>query len=1034
MWALRTAGAEKSLPSLMILLRSLFVPALLFLPGVVSALDITAWKGETVNAFLPDGENVAEARDGFVVKVGALKGVDYNQAPVIWRKVMSNALDRVAWGDPAATSRVVQVRVPCDAKAGVHSFGDLRVKVLDRTITPVQERSYYLDLWQHPWAVSRVNKAKPFSKEHYDAMRPLWTELASLGQKVITTTIVRFPWSRQCCDGYETMVRHVKAADGSWLFDYSIFDEYVTFAKECGLGPEIACYSICPWDEGRIWWDEPGKRDCTARAKPGTKEYEDYWGPFLVDFAKHLKEKGWFANTAVALDERSPEDSRAAAELVRRMAPGLRISLAGNKPASAFEGIDIDIYSQSMEHIKKDLASELASRRAKGFKTTYYVCNSPLSPNTFVFSSPDEGYFLGLYPVVAGFDGFLRWAYNSWPPKPMERADYAGLFAGDTFLVYPDGSPSIRLLMLQNGLEAAEKYRQLRAEGVRGVELDMLDARFDAKQSLWKKADYFESVRAAADKVLNAEPCEAKNPETPTMGWSSWNAYRVNISDKLIMKQADLLVELGLDKCGYKYVNIDDGYFGGRDENGKLKTHPERFPNGLKDVVDHVHGLGLKAGIYSDAGADTCGCFWDKDVLGEGVGLYRHERQDAEYFFDELGFDFIKIDFCGGDRWQNKGKLSLDEREQYTKIRKAIDSVKPGVRINVCRWNYPGTWVREIGSSWRISADINPTWGRVKAIIKESLYLSAYAAPGAYNDMDMLEVGRGFSDEEDQTHFAVWCMMSSPLLIGCDLEKLKSKPKTLALLKNKDLIALDQDTAAPQAYVVHRVDDAYVLVRDIEKPFGKKRAVAFVNLGDKPREMVVPFYAIDFGLNTKDSVPKYTRNVRCITPLGGPDGGFTVLENDELVGTVPAHGTRIFVVESNRRLEQDVYEAETAFLPTYQELHDAKKAKTAYYEKNDKASGGMVVAGAGGRRGNTIVWERVWSEKGGKYAMTVRTIGEGGAVFARVSGTVAQGAPKDGVGAEFCVTLKPGLNEVCLFNDFEPLPAIDVMTLERKAQ
>ncbi len=991
-----------------------------------AAMDMAAWRGETVNAFLPDGENVAEARDGFVVKVGALKGVDYNQAPVIWRKVMSNALDRVAWGDPAATSRVVQVRVPRDAKPGVHAFGDLRVKVLDRAITPVRERSYYLDLWQHPWAVARVNKAKPFSKEHYDAMRPLWTELASLGQKVITATIVRYPWSRQCCDGYETMVRHVKAEDGSWSFDYSIFDEYVAFAKECGLGPEIACYSICPWDEGRIWWDEPGKRDCTARAKPGTKEYEDYWGPFLVDFAKHLKEKGWFANTAVALDERSPEDSRAAAELVRRMAPGLRVSLAGNKPASAFEGIDIDIYSQSMEHIKKDLASELASRRAKGFKTTYYVCNSPLSPNTFVFSSPDEGYFLGLYPVVAGFDGFLRWAYNSWPPKPMERADYAGLFAGDTYLVYPDGSPSIRLLMLQNGLEAAEKYRQLRAEGVRGVELDMLDARFDAKQSLWKKADYFESVRAAADKVLNAEPCEAKNPETPTMGWSSWNAYRVNISDKLIMKQADLLVELGLDKCGYKYVNIDDGYFGGRDENGKLKTHPERFPNGLKDVVDHVHGLGLKAGIYSDAGADTCGCFWDKDVLGEGVGLYKHERQDAEYFFDELGFDFIKIDFCGGDRWQNKGKLSLNEREQYTKIRKAIDSVKPGVRINVCRWNYPGTWVREIGSSWRISADINPTWGRVKAIIKESLYLSAYAAPGAYNDMDMLEVGRGFSDEEDQTHFAVWCMMSSPLLIGCDLEKLKSKPKTLALLKNKDLIALDQDTAAPQAYVVKKDGDTYVLLRELTPPDDgwtkASVALAFLNLSDEPKGMTFRGCGHLLGLDKG--------HVKVRDMIAGCDISDPGVEPM----TVPPHAVRIYRLDSSGRREVSLYEAETAFLPTYQELHDAKHAKTAFYEKNDKASGGMVVTGAGGRKGNTIVWERVWSEKGGKYAMTVRTIGEGGAVFARVSGTVAQGTPKDGVGAEFCVTLKPGLNEVCLFNDFEPLPAIDVMTLERKGQ
>ena len=711
------------------------------------------------------------------------------------------------------------------------------------------------------------------------------------------------------------------------------------------------------------------------------------------------------------------------------MAPGLRISLAGNKPASAFEGIDIDIYSQSMEHIKKDLASELASRRAKGFKTTYYVCNSPLSPNTFVFSSPDEGYFLGLYPVVAGFDGFLRWAYNSWPPKPMERADYAGLFAGDTFLVYPDGSPSIRLLMLQNGLEAAEKYRQLRAEGVRGVELDMLDARFDAKQSLWKKADYFESVRAAADKVLNAEPCEAKNPETPTMGWSSWNAYRVNISDKLIRKQADLLVELGLDKCGYKYVNIDDGYFGGRDENGKLKTHPGRFPNGLKDVVDHVHGLGLKAGIYSDAGADTCGCFWDKDALGEGVGLYKHERQDAEYFFKELGFDFIKIDFCGGDKWQNKGKLSLDERDQYTKIRKAIDSVKPGVRINVCRWNYPGTWVREIGSSWRISADINPTWGRVKAIIKESLYLSAYAAPGAYNDMDMLEVGRGFSDEEDQTHFAVWCMMSSPLLIGCDLEKLKSKPETLALLKNPDLIALNQDTAAPQAYVVHRMGDAYVLVRDVEKPFGTKRAVAFVNLGDKPCEMSISAREIDLaGID----------RTRSVTPSNGEVAEWFPQEDGRRInmGAIPAHGTRVCLVETAKRLERELYEAETAFLPMYQELHDAKKAKIAYYEKDDKTSGGMVAANVGGRRGNYLAWNNVWSERGGEYRMFVKTLGEGGEVKAKVNGVACGGtASGDGSGmVEFHISLKPGVNSVRLFNNEAALPLIDCMWINKIAK
>ncbi|MBO4708991.1 MAG: DUF4091 domain-containing protein [Kiritimatiellae bacterium] len=998
------------------------------------ALDLVAWKSETVNAFLPDGESVAAAKDGFEVKVGALKGVAYSQAPKIWRKETSNALDRVVWGDAAATSRVVQVKVPRDAKAGVHSFGDLRVKVLDRTITPVRERSYYLDLWQHPWAVARCSKTTPFSKEHYDAMRPLWTQLASLGQKVITTTIVRFPWSRQCCDGYETMVRHIKAEDGSWTFDYTIFDEYVEFALSCGLGPYIACYSICPWDEGRIWWDEPGKKNQTMRAKPGSKEYEDYWAPFLADFAKHLKEKGWFEYTTVAFDERGPDETKAAADLLRKVAPGLRLELSGNRAMSAFEGIDPDVYSQSMEHITKDFFADVAKRRAKGLKTTYYVCNSPLSPNTFVFSSPDEGYYLGLYPVVAGFDGFLRWAYNSWPPKPMENADYAGLFAGDTFLVYPDGSPSIRLLMLQNGLEAAEKYCQLMAAGECEDELDELAARFNAKESLWKKPGYFTAIREAADKVLNADAGkdgstrQSAPPETPTMGWSSWNAYRVNISDKLIKKQADLLVELGLDKCGYKYVNIDDGYFGGRDENGRLKTHPERFPEGLKGVVEHIHGLGLKAGIYSDAGADTCGCFWDKDALGEGVGLYKHERQDAEYFFKELGFDFIKIDFCGGDKWQNKGKLSLNERDQYTKIRKAIDAVKPGVRINVCRWNYPGTWVHEIGSSWRISADINPTWGRVKAIIKENLYLSAYAAPGAYNDMDMLEVGRGFSDEEDQTHFAVWCMMSSPLLIGCDLEKLKSKPKTLALLKNKDLIALDQDTAAPQAYVVKKDGDTYVLLRELTPPDDgwtkASVALAFLNLSDEPKGMTFRGCGHLLGLDKG--------HVKVRDMIAGCDISDPGVEPM----TVPPHAVRIYRLDSSGRREVSLYEAETAYLSTYQELHDAKKAKTGYYEKNDKASGGMAAANVGGRRGNYLAWNNVWSEKGGEYRMSVKTLGEGGEVKAKVNGVACGGtASGDGSGmVEFHISLNPGVNSVRLFNNEAALPLIDCMWINKIAK
>ena len=322
--------------------------------------------------------------------------------------------------------------------------------------------------------------------------------------------------------------------------------------------------------------------------------------------------------------------------------------------------------------------------------------------------------------------------------------------------------------------------------------------------------------------------------DPPVMGWSSWNTYRVNINEALIKKQADAMVQKGLKEVGYNYVNVDDGFFGWRDEHGIMQTHPERFPNGLKGVADHIHSLGLKAGIYSDAGSNTCGSIWDKDVNGVGSGLYGHEHQDADLYFNEWGFDFIKIDYCGASQ-----ELSLDEEKRYTEIRRAFDKVAGNhVSINVCRWAFPGTWAKNIGCSWRISGDISPKWSSVKHIIDKNLYLSAYAGDGHYNDMDMLEIGRGLKPEEEEVHFGMWCIMSSPLLIGCDLTTIPEA--SLKLLKNKELIALNQDPLGLQAYVVQHENRGYVLVKDIEKERGKVRAVALYNPSDSICDFSVP--------------------------------------------------------------------------------------------------------------------------------------------------------------------------------------------------
>ena len=413
------------------------------------------------------------------------------------------------------------------------------------------------------------------------------------------------------------------------------------------------------------------------------------------------------------------------------------------------------------------------------------------------------------------------------------------------------------------------------------------------------------ALAASFSCMISCGDIAAPSKLTPTMGWSSWNTYRVNISDSLIMSQADAMLSSGLKDAGYSYINIDDGYFGGRDEStGQLLIHPLRFPRGLKPVVDHIHSLGLKAGIYSDAGYNTCGNYWDKDTIARCVGLYGHDRQDAEFFFNKIGFDFIKVDFCGGTAWQNNQMLSLNPRERYTAIHDAILSTgRKDVRLNVCRWDYPGTWVSDVASSWRISGDISSRWSSVKNIIGQNLYLSAYAFDGHFNDMDMLEVGRTLTEEEDRTHFGMWCMMSSPLLIGCDLTTIR--PETLALLKNERLIALNQDPLLLQAYVVRHDGDSYVLVKDILEREGLTRAVALYNPSDEAVNVSVAMDELCLGGTVK------LRDLYS----GEYEADIT---DGVLSREVPAHGLRIYTLEARRRVERTLYEAETAFLTDYQ--------------------------------------------------------------------------------------------------------------------
>lgn len=506
------------------------------------------------------------------------------------------------------------------------------------------------------------------------------------------------------------------------------------------------------------------------------------------------------------------------------------------------------------------------------------------------------------------------------------------------------------------------------------------------------------------------------------MGWSSWNTYGVNISEQLIKDQAYAMSKNGYKRAGYLYINIDDGFWGGRDENGRLKVHPKRFPNGLTPVVEYIHKLGLKAGIYSDGGKNTCASYHGGDVTGEGVGFYGHDQQDANFFFKEHDFDFIKVDFCGGVSYHNKDGLNLNEQERYRAIWKAIQNTgRTDVRMNICRWAFPGTWAADVSTSWRTTGDINCSWNSVRDIIAENLYLSAFCRNGTYNDMDMLEVGRGLSTEEDKTHFGMWCIMASPLLIGCNMTNVNTTAKNL--MCNTDLIDLNQDSLHLQAYVVNKVDGAYILVKDIEELCGNTRAVALYNPTDASKEMTLTFSDIDLGgkVSLRD----------CFTHRTTSDleGSYTV--------TVPAHGTRIYKATAEERYERTLYEAETAFLTAYQELTNNQTAPSAVHSEDASCSGGAKVGWLGSKDTNDLVWNNVYSKEGGYYTMTLKfSCGEDRYANVEVNGKQVKRIKTNSGGwgnigsQKLQIQLKPGLNTVRLYYNGAWMADMDCMQLE----
>jgi alpha-galactosidase len=316
---------------------------------------------------------------------------------------------------------------------------------------------------------------------------------------------------------------------------------------------------------------------------------------------------------------------------------------------------------------------------------------------------------------------------------------------------------------------------------------------------------------------------------TPPMGWNSWNRFGCDVSEKLMREMADTLVSTGMKDAGYQYLVIDDCWQVRRDDQGKIVVDPERFPSGMKALADYVHGKGLKFGVYSDAGTQTC---------GGRPGSKDHEAQDARTYA-EWGVDYLKYDWC-----HTEGQ---ETRAAYGLMSRALRATGRPIVFSLCEWGStkPWFWAQGVGQLWRATGDIQDCWDCGKSwggmgvvhIVDIMADLHPYAGPGHWNDPDMLEVGnKGLNAAESRAHFSFWALFAAPLMAGNDLRSMSKD--TSEILMNREVIAVDQDALGMQGRKVWDNGPQEVWMKPLADG---SRAVILFNRGEETSPVAVAF-------------------------------------------------------------------------------------------------------------------------------------------------------------------------------------------------
>jgi alpha-galactosidase len=313
---------------------------------------------------------------------------------------------------------------------------------------------------------------------------------------------------------------------------------------------------------------------------------------------------------------------------------------------------------------------------------------------------------------------------------------------------------------------------------------------------------------------------------TPPMGWNSWNRFGVKIDEHLVVETAEAMVESGMRDAGYRYVVIDDGWMASeRDRGGDFVADPDKFPRGIKALADRIHALGLRFGIYTDAGTKTC------QGLPASLG---YEFRDARRFA-EWGVDYVKVDWCHTN--------GMGPRALYAKWAMALHAARRPIVFSICEWgrSRPWEWAGEIGHLWRTTWDILPDWSSILTILDRQSELSSFAGPDHWNDPDMLEVGNGdLTPDQSRAHFALWSMLAAPLMAGNDLRAMTDEVREILI--SPEIVALDQDPVGRPSRRIRRDGDIDVWVRGLAAE--GRDAIAVLNRGTVSREVRIPLGAI----------------------------------------------------------------------------------------------------------------------------------------------------------------------------------------------